>query len=376
MPPTAMAAENELHKAATAGDVAKLNRLIKAGADVNAVNEDGWTPLHSAVYGGHTDAVIALIKAGADINAVNEIGWTPLHNAAYSGHTDAIIALIKAGADVNATSKGGWTPGRTPLHGAASEGHTDAVIVLIEAGAYTNATTNDGFTPLALAKIYKKWSVAAILENPPSVKRRRQTEPPQGEAAPNVAIAEAPDAAGVAEQVFENAWRSVVFIRTNDGQGGGVIIRPNIVATNCHVIDGGGIEVYKAANRNVSDTHAYRATVRRRDDDRDFCLLDVKGLWGVSANVRKYDTLRVGENVYGIGAPKGLDLSLSGGIISQLRKNKNRRVIQTDTAISPGSSGGGLFDREGNLIGIMTAKFVDEDVEGIGFAIPADLALQ
>lgn len=206
-----------------------------------------------------------------------------------------------------------------------------------------------------MAKANKNWSVAAILENPPKAKCRRQTAP-QGEPAPNVAIAEAPDAAGVAEQVFENAWRSVVFIHTNDGQGGGV-------------------KVYKAANRNVSDTRAYRATVRRRDDTRDFCLLNVQGLWGVPANVRKYDTLRVGENVYGIGAPKGLDLSLSGGIISQLRKNKNRRVIQTDTAISPGSSGGGLFDREGNLIGIMTAKFVDEDVEGIGFAIPADLAL-
>ena len=148
------------------------------------------------------------------------------------------------------------------------------------------------------------------------------------------------------------------------------------MATNCHVIDGGSVEVYKAANRNINDTKGYPATVSRRDDDKDFCLLDVKGLWGVPANVRKYDTLRVGENVYGIDAPKGLDLSLSGGVISQLRKGTRGRVIQTDAAISSGSSGGGLFDREGNLIGIITAKFVDDDVEGIGFAIPADLALE
>ena len=67
---------------------------------------------------------------------------------------------------------------------------------------------------------------------------------------------------------------------------------------------------------------------------------------------------------------------MSTGIISQKRARKGVRYIQTDVAISPGSSGGGLFDREGNLVGIMTAKIVGEDVEGIGFAIPADLALE
>ena len=56
MPPTAMAAENELHKAARTGDVAKLNRLIKAGANVNVTDEEGETPLFGAAYEGHTDA--------------------------------------------------------------------------------------------------------------------------------------------------------------------------------------------------------------------------------------------------------------------------------------------------------------------------------
>ena len=132
-----MAAKNELHKAAKAGDVAKLNRLIKAGADVNATSKGGWTP-----------------------------GWTPLHGAASEGHTDAVIAPLEAGADVNATSKGGWTP----LRRAADEGHTDAVIALLEAGAdITMRTTSKkvGWTPLDVAKINKKWSVAVILENPP-----------------------------------------------------------------------------------------------------------------------------------------------------------------------------------------------------------------
>ena len=185
-----------------------------------------------------------------------------------------------------------------------------------------------------------------------------------------------PQGANIAEKVFEQAWRSIVVIRTEDGQGSGVIIRPNIIATNCHVIDGGGeITIYKHDNRRASTDTLFSATVRRRDDENDFCLLDADGLWGIPAAVRKYDSLKIGENVYALGSPKGLDLSLFTGIISQLRRGESARYIQTNAAISPGSSGGGLFDAEGNLIGILTSKIADESVEGIGFAVPADLAL-
>ena len=137
--PTAMAAENELHKAARTGDVAKLNRLIKAGANVNVTDEEGETPLFGAAYEGHTDAVIALLEAGAYVNAVGVGSFssaTPLHKAANEGHTDAVIALLKAGADVNATDE----DGNTPLHWAAYFGHTDAVVALLKAGADVNAT--------------------------------------------------------------------------------------------------------------------------------------------------------------------------------------------------------------------------------------------
>ena len=192
-----------------------------------------------------------------------------------------------------------------------------------------------------------------------------------------VPVAKPPQNSNVAEKVFENAWRSIVVINNDEGQGSGIIVRPNIVATNCHVIDGDGdnVIVYKHDNRQASTNTPYEATIRYRDDDYDFCLLDVPSLWGIPATMRKYNTLNIGENVYALGSPKGLDLSLSTGIISQLRRGETNRYIQTDAAISPGSSGGGLFDSEGNLIGILTKKLVDEEVEGIGFAIPADLAL-
>ncbi len=192
-----------------------------------------------------------------------------------------------------------------------------------------------------------------------------------------IAIASIPQGSNIAERVFENTWRSVVVITNGDGQGSGVLIRPNIVATNCHVVnEGGAIAVYKSDNRRADTDTAFPATIRRADTDKDFCLLDVDGLWGIPVTVRRYDTLKVGEAVYGLGAPQGLDLSLSSGLVSQLRVIGDIRYIQTDAAISPGSSGGGLFDGEGNLVGIMTWKVAEESTEGIGFAIASDLALE
>ena len=165
-----------------------------------------------------------------------------------------------------------------------------------------------------------------------------------------------------------------MVVHNGSNQGSGVIVRPNLVATNCHVVDSRArIVVHKSVDRRADTETDFSATIRHTDEDKDFCLIAVKNLRGAPATVRKYDTLKIGENVYALGAPKGLDLSLSVGVISQLRKSRGVRYIQTDAAISSGSSGGGLFDREGNLVGIMTSKINDDDAEGIGFAIPADL---
>ena len=210
-----------------------------------------------------------------------------------------------------------------------------------------------------------------------AIENRAYESEPQNNLPDITDIAKPPTDSTLAQQVFENTWRSVVVIETKDAQGSGVIIRPNIVATNCHVVDNAKrIAVYKSVARRADDDNAFAARIRHADKRRDFCLLDVDGLWGIAATVRKYATLKVGESVYGLGAPKGLDLSLSDGLISQLREIDGNRKIQTNVAISPGSSGGGLFDREGNLIGIMSSKITDESVEGIGFAIPADLVLR
>lgn len=203
------------------------------------------------------------------------------------------------------------------------------------------------------------------------IERNRKSRSEQASAGMNFSVS--PKETDPATHVFENAWRSVVVITSNEKQGSGVIVRPNIVATNCHLVSTDRIAVYKSVNRKADTSTPFSASIRHADKGKDFCLLDVTGLWGVPVPVRKYDSLKVGENVYGLGAPQGLDLSISLGLISQLRIHDGNRYIQTDAAISPGSSGGGLFDSAGNLIGILTAKITDEGVEGIGFAIPADL---
>ena len=193
-----------------------------------------------------------------------------------------------------------------------------------------------------------------------------------------------------AAKVYERIWRSVVYVETDTGHGSGVIIQPNIVATNCHVIeDAGYITVYKYVDSRGQKYIDYEASARsdkksKAYEDIDFCLLDVEDLWGEPAIIRRYNTLKNGERVYALGAPEGHDLSFSTGIISQLREKSEilgylYPSIQSDVDVADGSSGGGLFDSAGNLIGLTSLGEVDEetwsDVEGLEFAIPADIAL-
>jgi uncharacterized protein len=100
--------------AAHAGDLTMVKVLIESGADVNACDERGWSPLAKAVYNpelkrGFADVVQALIDAGANIESAIGYGVRPLMLAAGYGETDVVEALLKAGADVRASNEGGYT---------------------------------------------------------------------------------------------------------------------------------------------------------------------------------------------------------------------------------------------------------------------------
>ena len=136
-----------LDKAADNNRLEIIQELIKAGADVNLRNNEGDTPLSKATFHGRLEIVQKLIKAGADVNLRNNQGDTPLYDAAFYGYLEIVQELIKAGADVNVKVRGD-----TPLHNAAENGYLEIVQELIKAGADVNLRNNQGDTPLYYAK--------------------------------------------------------------------------------------------------------------------------------------------------------------------------------------------------------------------------------
>jgi serine protease Do len=176
-----------------------------------------------------------------------------------------------------------------------------------------------------------------------------------------------------AAAVFKQADPSVVVIRARDrrgeSQGSGVIVAPREVVTSCHVIH--EMRTIKVFHANAERS----AEPRYVDTARDLCQLhlddELPGGKPVEALVPSAQ-LEVGQQVFVIGAPRGLEHTLSRGIVSALREypSESARLIQTDASISPGSSGGGVFDQDGRLIGIVT--FLIKESQNLNFAVPAD----
>ena len=175
-----------------------------------------------------------------------------------------------------------------------------------------------------------------------------------------------------AAAVFEKARKSVVVVRVFDSdgkqfaQGSGVITAENEVTTNYHVVE-------KAKRVEVSqegEKKAIAAEVKSGDADRDLCLLSANGLTD-AAEIRDTKNLKIGEDVFAIGSPRKLEFSISNGIVSQLRALKDGSpLIQTNAAISEGSSGGGLFDSNGKLVGITTSSY--KKGQNLNFALPTE----
>ena len=132
------------------GNLQGVKEWLKKGANINAVDKDGWTPLHIAAPLGCKDVAALLIAKGANVNAAHKDGWTPLHIAAAFGRNDDVAALLIAkGANVNAADK----HGDTPLHEAAIFGRKDIAALLIAKGANVNAMDNHGHTPMRKAEM-------------------------------------------------------------------------------------------------------------------------------------------------------------------------------------------------------------------------------
>ena len=148
-------------------------------------------------------------------------------------------------------------------------------------------------------------------------------------------------------------------------QGSAVAITHSRLLTNYHVVDGQRFVFVKQGDK------IFEASVVAGDKEGDRCVLAVKGeVLNPVGGLRGFGELHVGEQVYTIGSPSGLESTLGQGIVSGLRTVAGQHLVQTTAPISPGSSGGGLFDGAGNLIGI--TSFMLKNSQGLNFAVAAE----
>lgn len=184
------------------------------------------------------------------------------------------------------------------------------------------------------------------------------------------------------------------YEQQSQSSGSGIIIGQNdtelLIVTNNHVVSGANeISVYFNSDGEAADEdNVISAKIKGTDPSKDLAVIAVqmedipqetRDIIKV-ATVGDSSSLRVGEPVVAIGNAYGYGLSVTSGIVSAMNRevsvqdNDGRtitnRLIQTDAAINPGNSGGALLNSRGELIGINSVKFISEEVEGMGYAIP------
>ena len=167
-------------------------------------------------------------------------------------------------------------------------------------------------------------------------------------------------------QIAERILPAIVVVNTATGNGSGVIVDDSgVIATNYHVIEDSSNVSIELQNGDVYQDIG----VISIDEIKDIALLKIGGFDLPTAKFGNSNSVVIGEDVLVMGAPRGLEQTVSRGIVSAIRDSgEGYRLIQTDAAISPGSSGGGMFNLEGELVGL-TVSYL-EDAQNINFVIP------
>jgi serine protease Do len=189
-------------------------------------------------------------------------------------------------------------------------------------------------------------------------------------------LASLPAAALTPAEVFALVSPSVWRVQTLDadrlplGQGSAVVVGPGVLVTNCHVL----ARARHVQVRRDGQGTSLPARLMLWDPPRDLCQLQVDNLPAPAVKLGVAALAVVGQPAYAIGHPRGLDLTMSAGLVSSFRRNAAGQLVlvQTSAAISGGSSGGGLFNEAGELLGLTTLASVTGDAQNLNFAIPAD----
>lgn len=177
-----------------------------------------------------------------------------------------------------------------------------------------------------------------------------------------------------ARLIARNIFPSVVMLEMQDSNGrpitlgSGFFVRSDIVATNFHVIEGSKYGFAKV----VGETSTYRieGTVGL-DKSRDLALLKLAGAKGKPLVLADLSQIEVGQEIFALGNPRGLEGTISPGIISglNLREVGNENLLQITAPISAGSSGGPVVNRNGEVIGVAVASL--EKGQNLNFAVPS-----
>lgn len=222
---------------------------------------------------------------------------------------------------------------------------------------------------------------------PPPKPAQKASAPPESKHADSKAVAEsgfysAPNKALPSRSVRElvnQLGEAVVQVRTPSGLGSGFIINEDgYLMTNFHVIEGEtqiSVEVYHRAPDGTLERKTYkqvRIIAMNKFEDLTLLKIDDKDVpkfkYVVMGNA---DAMAVGERVFAIGSPLGLERTVTEGILStKTRQLGGELYLQTTTQINPGNSGGPLFDMSGEVVGITNMKITFG--EGLGFAIPVE----
>ncbi len=176
-----------------------------------------------------------------------------------------------------------------------------------------------------------------------------------------------------AQEIAKKAFRSTVLLVMEDvnGQplslGSGFFVRDGEIASNLHVVEGAARGYAKLVGEKAKyDIEGTTAV----DPERDLVVLKISAGRSQALPLGNSDTVQVGESVYAVGNPQGLEGTFSQGIVSSIREVSIDKLLQITAPISPGSSGGPVLNGKGEVIGVSVATF--SGGQNLNFAIPSN----
>ncbi|MCD6184647.1 MAG: serine protease [Deltaproteobacteria bacterium] len=178
--------------------------------------------------------------------------------------------------------------------------------------------------------------------------------------------------AQTAQEIAKKTFRSTVLLVMEDANGqplslgSGFFVRNGEIATNLHVVEGAAGGYAKLMDEKTKyDIEGVTAV----DTKRDLVILKISNVRSQALSIGNSDAVQVGEPIFVVGNPKGLEGTFSQGIISSIRTIGSDKILQITAPISPGSSGGPVLNKKGKVIGVSVATF--KGGQNLNFAIPA-----